>query len=75
MPDKRLLANVILPGSTIRGVNNIEFMVKWPYGEHANDNPYPAYQLDDASKAGIPWRKYVNVGMEVLSVGIPPTNS
>lgn len=72
--DKRLLDNVILPGYTIKGVNNIEFMMKWPYGEHANDDPYPAYQLDDASKAGIPWRKYINVGMESTVRWDSPTN-
>ncbi len=56
--DKRLHDNIIMPGDTILGNGNLQYMMKWPYGDHANDNPYPAYQLDNSDKASFGWRKF-----------------
>jgi hypothetical protein len=57
--DKRLHDNIIMPGDTILGNGNLQYMMKWPFGDHANDNPYPAYQLDNSDKASFAWRKFV----------------
>lgn len=59
--DKRLQANVILPGFTFVGNNDKLFMVKWPYGAHANDDT-PAYQTAYSNIALFPWRKFVMTG-------------
>jgi len=72
--DKRLHANVIMPGYTIIGNGNLEYMMKWPWGEHANDSPYPAYQLDNSDKACFPWRKYVMDGTTSHNRQDAPTN-
>lgn len=56
--DKRLHDNIIMPGDTILGNGNLQYMMKWPYGDHASDNPYPAYQLDNSDKASFGWRKF-----------------
>lgn len=57
--DTRLHDNIIMPGDTILGNGNLQYMMKWPFGDHANDNPYPAYQLDNSDKASFGWRKFV----------------
>ncbi len=72
--DKRLAATAIMPGSLVVGNQGITYMVNWPYSEHANDVPYPAYQLDDNSKASIPWRKYIDVGDVNPVMRQSPTN-
>ena len=72
--DKRLHASVIMPGYTIMGNGNLEYMMKWPWGDHANDNPYPAYQLDNSDKACFPWRKYVIDGTQGYNRQDAPTN-
>ena len=72
--DKRLAATAIMPGSLVVGNNNVTYMVNWPFGDHANDAPYPAYQLDDNSKASIPWRKYIDVGNTNPVFRESPTN-
>lgn len=61
--DKRLHANVIMPGSTFVGNENEVYMVNWPYADHANDDP-PAYRTNWSDQALFPWRKFVNVGEE-----------
>lgn len=62
--DKRVHGNVIMPGFTFVGNNNEEFIVNWPYNEHANDKPYRAYRTNWTGSAIFPWRKLVNVGEE-----------
>lgn len=57
--DKRLHDNILMPGDTILGNGNLQYMMKWPFGDHAHDDPYPAYQLDNSDKAAFPWRKFV----------------
>ena len=62
--DKRVHGNVIMPGFTFVGNNNEEFIVNWPYSEHANDVPLRAYRTNWTGSAIFPWRKLVNVGEE-----------
>ncbi len=62
--DERVHGNVIMPGFTFIGNNNEEFIVNWPYSEHANDEPYRAYRTNWTGTAIFPWRKLVNVGEE-----------
>lgn len=62
--DERVHGNVIMPGFTFIGNNNEEFIVNWPYNEHANDEPYRAYRTNWTGSAIFPWRKLVNVGEE-----------
>ncbi|HLR38280.1 MAG TPA: RagB/SusD family nutrient uptake outer membrane protein, partial [Chitinophagaceae bacterium] len=61
--DKRLNANVIMPGATFIGDENTVYKLYWPYAEHANDDP-PAYRTNWSDQALFPWRKFVNVGEE-----------
>ena len=63
--DKRLHANVIVPGFTFNGNNSIDYVVNWPYNEHAND-AIPAYRTNWTGKALFPWRKYIVEGEENL---------
>lgn len=72
--DKRLHANVIMPGYTVKGQNYVEYMMNWPWADHANDNPYPSYMLDNSDKACFPWRKYICVGNESPIREDAPTN-
>lgn len=62
--DKRVHGNVIMPGFTFVGNNNEEFIVNWPYNDHANDVPLRAYRTNWTGSAIFPWRKLVNVGEE-----------
>lgn len=61
--DARLHANVIMPGETFVGNENVVYVVNWPFNEHANDEP-PAYRTNWPNEALFPWRKFVNVGEE-----------
>jgi len=62
--DKRLHANVVMPGYTIFGNENEEFIVNWPYSDHMSDTPYRAYRTNWTSVAIYPWRKFVHEGEE-----------
>ncbi len=71
--DKRLHANVIVPGYTFIGNENVEFVVNWPYNEHAGD-PVPAYRTNWPSVALFPWRKFVTPGEDNLQRWNSPTD-
>lgn len=62
--DKRVHGNILMPGFTFIGRNNEEFILNWPYNEHANDEPYRAYRPTWSGTALFLWRKLVNVGEE-----------
>lgn len=64
--DKRLHANVIMPGFKFIGNNNEEFIINWPFNEHANDVPTKAYRTNWTGVAIFPWRKLVHEGEENL---------
>lgn len=59
--DKRMHANIIVPGFTFNGNNNKDYIVHWPYSDHAND-ALPAYRTNWPGNALFPWRKYVVEG-------------
>ena len=71
--DKRLHANVIVPGYTFVGNDNVEFVVNWPYNEHASD-PVPAYRTNWPNVALFPWRKFVTPGEDNIMRWHSPTD-
>ena len=71
--DKRLDANILLPGSTFVGLGGVTYEVYWPYSQHAKDNP-PAYRIEFSGQAFFSWRKFVMTGNENLLRWDSPTD-
>jgi len=63
--DDRAHANVIIPGFTFLGNQNLTYTVYWPYAAHANDES-PAYRIEFSSYALYSWRKMVMTGDDNL---------
>jgi len=59
--DVRAHGNVIIPGYTIVGNENLTYKVNWPYTAHANDE-IPAYRIEFSSYALFSWRKMIMTG-------------
>lgn len=61
--DKRVHANVILPGFTAVGSDDVTYIVHWPYDAHAND-PIPALRYTFNADAMYHWRKLIHEGSQ-----------
>jgi len=72
--DKRLHKNVIVPGATYLGRNNVTFKLNYPYASYLNATP-PPLQTTFPDVALISWRKFVTTGTDNLYRADCPTDN
>lgn len=72
--DKRMHKNIIVPGSTYLGQNNVIFKLYYPYQDYVGKTP-PPLRTTFPDVALIPWRKFVITGTENLYRADCPTDN
>lgn len=72
--DKRLHKNIIVPGATYLGQNNVYFKLYYPYQSYVNATP-PPLRTTFPDIALIPWRKFVTTGKDNLYRADCPTDN
>lgn len=61
--DKRLHNNIVLPGSTLKGIDNKIFRLYYPYSSYLKADP-PPIRTTFGDVALLLWRKYVTTGTD-----------